>query len=139
VGEICDPACNPLFDHPQGEPYRGLQSLGCEQAFGKVVHRTELQGPHGGQLIAFFRHGDHRREMRFLAQLPQQLEASRLWILRARPKRRSQHQHIAVSSRELFAPALEVGEVQRADDRFRTQDAQVMFQPLTIADILVNH
>src|SRR4051794_18389769 len=104
-----------------------------------MAARPQLNGATRRQLVALFGDSNDRREVRLLPQLPQQVQPLCLGILRAVPEVGSQHQDITIAARQLPAPTLEVGELQNSDRRLRTENAQMMFEPLSVTSVLVNH
>src|SRR5438876_132159 len=73
------------------------------------------------------------------AQPPQQRQALRLRIVRARAERGGEQHQVALAARESGAPELELAAVQQADARVRTEHIQVVTQPLAVADVVVHH
>src|ERR1700683_4006611 len=84
------------------------------------------------------RRSQHRRCRRLLAQAAQQHQSVRGGAFRAVAERRCEHQKIAVTSRELGAPALELLEAEHAHARLRAQHVEVVTQPLPAARLVLD-
>ena len=82
VGEACEALGDAAFDAPQGDPHRGAQALGCDQALGQVVDRSELQRAHGGELVPLLGERDDCRGCGLIAQPAQECQARRVGVLR---------------------------------------------------------